>query len=55
MNELQSKVESRDSELSKLRDKINSLIVFVSDLRKELEVKGHEVFMIRREANNKLQ
>ena len=55
MNELQSKVEGRDSELSKLRDKVNSLTVSVSDLRKELEVKGHEVLMIRREANNKLQ
>ena len=55
VNELQSKVEGRDSELSKLRDKVNSLTVSVSDLRKELEVKGHEVLMIRREANNKLQ
>ena len=55
MNELQSKVEGRDSELSKLRDKVNSLTVSVSNLRKELEVKGHEVLMIRREANNKLQ
>ena len=55
VGELQSKVEGRDSELSKLRDKLNSLTVSVSDLRKELEVKGHEVLMIRREANNKLQ
>ena len=55
VGELQSKVEGRDSELSKLRDKLNSLTVSVSDLRKELEVKGHEVLMIRREANYKLQ
>lgn len=55
VDELQSKVEGRDSELSKLRDKLNSLTISVSDLRKELEIKGHEVLMIRREANNKLQ
>lgn len=55
VNELQSKIEGRDSELSKLRDKVNSLTVSVSDLRKELEVKSHEVLMIRRKANNKLQ
>ena len=50
MDELQSKVEGRDAELSKLRDKINSLTISVSDLRKELEVKGHEVLSICREA-----
>ena len=55
VNELQSKIEGRDSELSKLRDKVNSLTVSASDLRKELEVKSHEVLMIRRKANNKLQ
>ena len=50
MDELQSKVEDRDGELSKLRDKINSLTASVSDLRKELEVKGHQVLSIHREA-----
>ena len=55
MDELQSTIEGRDAELSKLRDKLNSLTVSVSDLKKELEVKGHEVLMIRREANNRLQ
>ena len=44
-------IERRDAELSKLRDQANSLTVAVSNLRKELEVKGHEVLMVRREAN----
>ena len=55
VGELHCEIEGRDSELSKLRDKVNTLTVAVSDLRKELEVKGHEVLMIRREANNRLQ
>ena len=55
MGELHCEIEGRDSELSKLRDKVNTLTVAVSDVRKELEIKGHEVLMIRREANNRLQ
>ena len=50
MDELQSKVEGRDAELSKLRDKINSLTISVSDSRKELEVKVHKVLSICRKA-----
>jgi hypothetical protein len=48
-------VEYRDAELSKLRDKANSLTVTVSNLKKELEVKGREVLGVRREANALLQ
>ena len=55
MSGLHLELEGRDSELCKLRDKVNTLTVAVSDLKKELEVKGHEVLMIRREANNKLR
>ena len=55
VGDLQHELEGRDSELSKLRDKVNNLTVSAFDLRKELEVKGHEVLTIRREANNKLQ
>ena len=55
MDGLRCEIENRDSEMSKLCDKINTLTVSVSDLRKELEVKGHEVLMIRRETNNRLQ
>ena len=52
VDRLHCEIENRDSEMSKLRDKINTLTVSVSDL---LEVKGHEVLMIRRETNNRLQ
>ena len=55
VGDLHRELEGRDSELSKLRDKVNNLTVSAFDLRKELEVKGHEVLTIRREANNKLQ
>lgn len=55
MSDLSSDIDRRDAELSKLRDKVNSLTVAVSSLKKELEVKGHEVLMIRREANTQLQ
>ena len=45
----------RDSELSKLRDRVNNLTVTVSNLKKELGVKGQEVLMIRRETNNQIR
>ena len=55
VNSLQVEIEGRNSELGKLRDKVNTLTVAVSNLKKELEVRGHEVLTIRREANNKLR
>lgn len=48
-------IEHRDAEVSKLRDKVNSLMVGNSNLRKEVEVKGHEVLSVRRETNALLQ
>ena len=48
-------MERRDAELSKLRDKVNSLTVAANNLRKELEVKGQEVLTVRRETNLLLQ
>jgi len=39
---LRSEVGQRDSELSKLRDRVNNLTVTVSNLKKELGVKGQE-------------
>ncbi len=55
VRDLNTNIERRDAELSRMRDKVNSLTVAVSDLRKELEVKGHEVLATRRETNAKLQ
>ena len=55
MSDLKADVEYRDAELSKLRDKANSLTVGVNKLRKELEVKGHELSTARRESNTILQ
>ena len=52
---LHSEVGRRDSELSKLRDRVNNLTVAVSNLKKELGVKGQEVVMIRRETNNQIR
>lgn len=51
MDALNSDINDRNAELSKLRDKVNSLTVGMNKLRKELEVKGQEVLMVRREAN----
>lgn len=55
VSDLNADVECRDAELSKLRDKANSLTVGVNKLRKELEVKGHELLTVRRETNTVLQ
>lgn len=55
MSSLNIDIEHRDAELSKLRDKVNSLTVAVNNLRKELEVKGQEVLGVRRETNSLLQ
>lgn len=52
---LKSALEERDAELSTLRNKVSSLTVGVSNLRKELEVKGQEVLAVRREANTIFQ
>ena len=48
-------VDRRDSELSKLRDRVNTLIVALSDLKKELEVRCQEVVMVKREANSQIR
>lgn len=55
MEALNSDMNSRNAELGKLRDKVNTLTVGMNNLRKELEVKGQEVLMVRREANAILQ
>lgn len=55
IDSLNSDINNQNAELSKLRDKVNTLTVGMSNLRKELEVKGQEVLMVRREANALVQ
>lgn len=52
---LRGEVGRRDRELGQLREKVNNLTVALSDLRKELEVRGQEVIMARKEANSQIR
>lgn len=47
--------DKQDAELSNLRSKVNTLTTNINKLRKELEFKGQEVLMVRRETNAIMQ
>ncbi len=52
---LRKEIESRDSELSVLREKGNSLTVAIADLRKQLTVREQELQLAKREAKSTLR
>ncbi len=52
LSSVRGEVATRDTDLSQLRDRVNTLTVTVNGLRKELEVRGQEVAAARREAKN---
>ena len=53
--DLTGTVEGRDIELAKLRDKVNTFTVKLNEVKKELEVRSHEVIMVHREAKSRIQ
>ena len=55
MADLTGTVEGRDIELAKLRDKVNTFTVKLNEVKKELEVRSHEVIMVHREAKSRIQ
>ena len=52
---LEAEVERRVAELAALKNKVSDLTGAMSELRKELEVKGQEILSVRREANTQVQ
>ncbi len=52
---IRRQLECRDSELSGLREKSNSLTVAIADLKKQLTVREQELQLARREAKSTLR